>query len=78
MAERIESIIKFLKASGSANPRAVKTLTNSINALFMKKLEDWNDMEKGRSPDLVWKRMGRGLLFRVTPWGGNGHMPVPV
>ncbi len=38
--ERIEAIIKFLRASGSAKPRAVKTLSNSINALFQKKLEE--------------------------------------
>lgn len=40
MAERIDEIVKFLKARGAAKPRAVKTLSNSINSLFMKKLEE--------------------------------------
>lgn len=38
--ERVNSIIKFLKARGNAKPRAIKTLSNSINSLFMKKLAD--------------------------------------
>lgn len=40
MAERIDAIVEFLKARGPAKPRAVKTLSNSINSLFMKKLEE--------------------------------------
>lgn len=40
MAERIEAIVEFLRARGAAKPRAVKTLSNSINSLFMKKLEE--------------------------------------
>ncbi|HBT58707.1 MAG TPA: hypothetical protein DIT61_06050 [Pseudomonas sp.] len=40
MAERIDAIVEFLKARGAAKPRAVKTLSNSINSLFMKKLEE--------------------------------------
>lgn len=39
LPERIDAIVEFLKARGSAKPRTVKTLSNSINALFMKKLE---------------------------------------
>ena len=40
MAERIDAIVEFLKARGAAKPRAVKTLSNSINSLSMKKLEE--------------------------------------
>ena len=40
LPERVDSIIEFLKARGNAKPRAVKTLSNSINSLFMKKLEE--------------------------------------
>ncbi|RBP71121.1 PIN domain-containing protein [Marinobacter nauticus] len=40
MAERIDAIVEFLKVRGAAKPRAVKTLSNSINSLFMKKLEE--------------------------------------
>ena len=40
MAERIDAIVEFLKARGSAKPRAVKTLSNSVNSLFMKRLEE--------------------------------------
>ncbi|MCX2793607.1 PIN domain-containing protein [Microbulbifer thermotolerans] len=40
MVERIDAIVEFLKARGAAKPRAVKTLSNSINSLFMKKLEE--------------------------------------
>ncbi len=38
MSEKIEAIIAFLKARGASKPRAIKTLTSSINSLFMKKL----------------------------------------
>jgi lipoate-protein ligase A len=38
--ERIEAIIEFLKARGASKPRAIKTLTSSIDSLFMKKLEE--------------------------------------
>lgn len=40
MEERIEAIVEFLKVRGAAKPRAVKTLSNSINSLFMKNLEE--------------------------------------
>ena len=40
MAERIDAIVEFLKVRGAAKPRAVKTLSNSINSLFLKKLEE--------------------------------------
>jgi hypothetical protein len=39
-SEKIEAIVKSLIARGHARPRKVKTLTNTINALFMKKLEE--------------------------------------
>ncbi len=38
--ERVDAIIKFLKARGNAKPRTVKTLSNSINTLFARKLEE--------------------------------------
>lgn len=37
---RIEAIIKYLKACGTAKPRAVKTLSNSINVLFHRELNE--------------------------------------
>lgn len=40
LPERVNSIIEFLKSRGNAKPRAIKTLFNSINSLFMKKLGD--------------------------------------
>ena len=40
VAERVDAIVEFLKARGAAKPRAMKTLSNSINSLFMKKLEE--------------------------------------
>jgi hypothetical protein len=39
-SEKIEAIVKSLAARGHARPRKVKTLANTINALFMKKLEE--------------------------------------
>lgn len=36
--EKIEAIVKSLAARGHSRPRKVKTLANTINALFMKKL----------------------------------------
>lgn len=38
--EKLEAIISWLLARGTARPRAVKTLSSSINSLFMKKLDD--------------------------------------
>lgn len=38
--EKIESIIKNLKGRGQSRPRKVKTLANTINSLFTKKLEE--------------------------------------
>ena len=40
ISKRIDAIVEFLKVRGAAKPRAVKTLSNSINSLFMKKLEE--------------------------------------
>lgn len=37
--ERVDAVIKNLKSRGTARPRTIKTLGSTINALFMKKLE---------------------------------------
>ena len=39
-AERVQKIVEFLTARGSAKPRKLKTLSNSINALFSKSLTE--------------------------------------
>lgn len=39
-AENIQKIVEFLSARGSAKPRKLKTLSNSINALFSKSLTE--------------------------------------
>lgn len=38
--EHVDAIIEFLKAPGTAKPRTVQTRSNSINSLFMKKIEE--------------------------------------
>lgn len=38
--ERLQKIVEFLTARGSAKPRKLKTLSNSINALFSKSLTE--------------------------------------
>lgn len=38
--ERIDAIVGYLIARGNAKPRKVKTLSNSINSLFMRSLEE--------------------------------------
>lgn len=38
--EKIDTIVKYLANRGQARPRKVKTLSNTINALFMKTLEE--------------------------------------
>jgi len=38
--ERVDAIVKFLKARGTAKPRTVKTLSNSINSLFAQSLAE--------------------------------------
>lgn len=40
ISEKIEAVVKSLTARGHSRPRKVKTLSNTINALFMKKLEE--------------------------------------
>lgn len=40
LPERVNSIVEFLKSRGNAKPRAVKTLSSSINSHFMRKLGD--------------------------------------
>lgn len=37
-AERFDAIVKFLHSRGTAKPRKITTLSNSINSLFMKAL----------------------------------------
>jgi hypothetical protein len=39
-AEKISAIVKSLAARGHSRPRKVKTLANTINALFMKTLAE--------------------------------------
>ena len=38
--DRIEAIMGYLVSRGNAKPRKVKTLSNSINSLFMRSLDD--------------------------------------
>lgn len=38
--EKIDSIVKNLKGRGQSRPRKLKTLANTINSLFTKKLEE--------------------------------------
>ncbi len=40
VAEKIEAIVKNLAARGHSRPRKVETLASTINALFLKKLEE--------------------------------------
>ena len=40
LEEKISAIVKSLAARGHARPRKIKTLANTINALFMKTLEE--------------------------------------
>lgn len=37
--ERVDAIVEFLKSRGNSKPRTITTLSNSINSLFMQKLE---------------------------------------
>lgn len=37
--ERVDAIVEFLKSRANSKPRTLTTLSNSINSLFMKKLE---------------------------------------
>ena len=39
-AERVQKIVEFLTARGSAKPRKLKTLSNSINSFFKKSLTE--------------------------------------
>lgn len=40
IAEKVDAIVKSLASRGQSRPRKVKTLSNTINALFMKKLDE--------------------------------------
>jgi hypothetical protein len=39
-SERVDAVVEFLKSRGTAKPRKVKTLSNSIASLFTNKLEN--------------------------------------
>lgn len=45
LSEKIDAIVLFLTNRGNAKPRKIGTLTNAINALFMKTL-DTDELEK--------------------------------
>lgn len=53
--ERVDAIVKFLKSMGTAKPRKVKTLSNSINSLFTNKLE--NGELSGLLDELVQRKV---------------------
>jgi hypothetical protein len=40
IGEKIEAVVKSLSARGQARPRKVKTLANTINAIFLRKLDE--------------------------------------
>jgi len=40
LPQRVDSVIEFLKSRGNSKPRKITTLKNSINNLFLKKIED--------------------------------------
>jgi hypothetical protein len=54
--EKLGAIVKSLAARGHSRPRKVKTLTNTINALFSKTLEDTELM------DLIEEMKKRSLI----------------
>ena len=56
-AENIQKIVEFLSARGSAKPRKLKTLSNSINALFSKSLTE-NDLKA-----LIDELVKRGVVI---------------
>lgn len=55
LAEKVESVIVFLRGRGTAKPRKVSTLENSINTLFMKKLE--SEELKALTDELVRRKI---------------------
>jgi len=56
--ERVDAIVKFLKARGTAKPRTVKTLSNSINSLFAQSLAEAEIIE------LVDELMSRNSVIK--------------
>ena len=40
LTQRVDAVIEFLKSRGNSKPRKVTTLKNSINNLFLKKIEE--------------------------------------
>ena len=56
-AENIQKIVEFLIVRGSAKPRKLKTLSNSINALFSKSLTE-NDLKA-----LIDELVKRGVVI---------------
>lgn len=55
--ERVDAIIDFLIARGNAKPRKIKTLSNSINSLFMRSLAV-NELE-----ELIEKLVKRNIVI---------------
>ncbi len=55
--ERVQKIVEFLIARGNAKPRKLKTLSNSINALFSKSLSE-NELDA-----LVAELVKRGVVI---------------
>ncbi len=55
--ERLQKIVEFLTARGSAKPRKLKTLSNSINALFSKSLGE-SDLDA-----LIGELVKRGIVL---------------
>ena len=55
--ERVQKIVEFLIARGNAKPRKLKTLSNSINALFSKSLSE-NELDA-----LVAELVKRGIVI---------------
>ena len=56
-AENIQKIVEFLIARGNAKPRKLKTLSNSINALFSKSLAE-NELDA-----LIDELVKRGVVI---------------
>ena len=67
--ERIEAIVKSLAARGNSRPRKVKTLSNTINSLFMKTLEEADLMS------VIEQMKNRNL---ITVENGNVSYKPPI
>ncbi|MEM7357926.1 MAG: PIN domain-containing protein [Pseudomonadota bacterium] len=40
LTERLEAVVEFLSSRGNSKPRKLKTLTNSVRSLFMRRLDE--------------------------------------